>query len=198
MGLGVGSSLLFGLIGAWLKNWAAELSIKYDLERLTSKIQDELPRHRGKIASIQSRGKQAYANVTIAIVQGSTVPVGNSVSGDHAPVAELELVEISEDNLDLRNRKVQYTNQIVSQDVTHRFTSSFPISVSDGEVALFRSLMNEMERWESSTDPNINKLDPAMRMQMPQIFRRMLIANFGPLVEFEVLNAKMWPNWKKR
>jgi len=126
------------------------------------------------------------------------VPVGEGVSGDHAPGAELDLVEISEDNLTLDNRKVQEINQIVSHDIKQRFTSSFPVSVSDEEVTLFRNLMNELERWESSTDPDVKRVDADTRMQMAQIHRRMLIANFGRLVEFEVLNAKMWPKWKKQ
>jgi len=58
--LGLGSSLLFGLIGTWLRNWTAEHSIKQDLDGMTSKIHDELPKHKGKIAAIQSRGKQPY------------------------------------------------------------------------------------------------------------------------------------------
>jgi hypothetical protein len=192
---GVGLALLKGYILQKL----GEHIIKKDLEEeVPRQIVDELPKHRGAIAEIQSRGKQAYANATVIISGGSTIPVSEAEGGEHAPNARLALIEISEDNLDLTNRKEEYRNDIVAQTWITRYTFSFEVEVSDYEVTFFRSTMGEIERWSHPTDPAIKKLHPTIRDAVANSYRQNLVTVFGPLIEPEVLDAWMWPKFKKQ
>jgi hypothetical protein len=188
------------MIGAWLTRIAAEHSIKSDLEAIAARVYEEaILKHRGAIAEIQSRGKQPYANVTIALGHFTSVPMGDAVSGDHAPAAVLEHIGISEENINMPNRKVEKVDKApITWGTIQRSTYSFDVAISDGEVAAFRLIMTEIKRWESPTDSDIVKADPALRTQIGKYWRQALVEVFGPSVEAEVLDAWMWPKWKRQ
>jgi len=175
----------------------ANMAIRQGFEDLARRVGNEVVKHRGKIAAIQSSGKQAYANVLIEIGELSILPQGDAVSGATAPNVGLERFQISESNLNLTHED-EHVNKVVSFGTIHRKTRSFEVAVSDAEVASFRFIMNEIKRWESAAEPDIKRVGPEDRMLIVKTWRQALVSEFGPLVEPEVLDADMWPQWRWR
>jgi hypothetical protein len=197
---GTSAILVFlqALLLSWLNSWTAKANLNDDFEHIRSQIANELLKHRGKVAAIQSRGKQAYANVLISVGEVE-VPASDArippISGP--PKAKMEYFDISENDLQLIHKDESDRGAGVVATSSSR-TFSFEVSVSSAEVSVFREFNNELLRWDRASEPAIKQLGWEYRAMMVELYRSLLVNYFGPLVLPDVVDEWMCPKFPWR
>lgn len=192
-----GTALMLGLmvLGQWLRVKAEERWFKRRMAELEPEIVSKVREHVAAIASLQAEGKKAFANVTIKSVRTNVTSLGRELTVDGFPFLSVQFVGISPDDVNLEGR-TEHQWILSDERVVSYFTYSFEVSVSEEEVSLFRALMTEYQFYESMKNHN-----PAgflkMGLHEAQVkAREKVIKAFGPAVEFDVLDAWMWPKFK--
>jgi hypothetical protein len=158
------------LFEAWLKGRLRSRIIDGDITRLGPLIFTQLWAHTGQAASIQARGKTAYANITLSVGEGA------NVISDTAPSVRLSHVEFSEDEINTTG-VTDTTTHFGSIHYQTPYTYSFPFPVSEGAAALVRQYRSAKDETTKSR------------------LKQQIIQLFGPAADTDVLNASMWPQF---
>jgi hypothetical protein len=187
-----GAAAMFALelFAQWLRGKVEKDWIEARMKELEPKISAEVRNRTAAIAALQSKGKKAFANVTIRSSRRQTVAGSYGVI-DSYPVLSVFHVNIGPDDVNLEGATTHNRSFGDTETVT-LFTYSFEVALSTEEVDLFRALMLEHQYYENQM---MNKPD-AQAMEEQMKVRQRIVNAFGPAAERDVLDAWMWPTFK--
>jgi hypothetical protein len=197
--LGEGLTIVgFGLLeiammffGAWLREKGENSLVKKQFKDLGPKINAEIKKHSAMIALLQSKGKKAYANITISVDQQTDYVSEVGQISDFA-VIRLKGVFVGPDNVNLQ-QGTETTYGLGASVKSTQYTYSAEVSLSKDEIALFNALMVEYQYFDT-----VVKLDPTnpVFQRGLAVVRQQITNSFGEYAAHDVLDAWMWPTFK--
>jgi len=184
------------LIGSWLFKLSNDALIKNQFKDMEPKIQEGIREHAAKIASLQSSGKKAYANITVRIdssVDNTTPLSAETMSSiQQYSTVYLEAVFVSGDNVNLKQRTE--TKYPLGQVTTSTYyTYSAEVTLSQNEVAFFVAIITEYNYYAAAVKNNPGN---AVFQKTVADLRYKILILFGQAAAVDVLDAWMWPTFK--
>ena len=178
-----------GILAAILRAKVDQRWIEKGLKELEPEIMAALGKRVPLVADVMAKGKKAYANVTIEIIQRKEAAAGIDFI-DSMPLVKLAFVDVTAENSNAQG--------VVRVDSGFGYTKtirpvmfSFEVSVAPETVKVWKEFADEWEWYENQ----LNKAPSTALRQQQETFHKEIVLVFGTEADL-VLKAWMWPKFK--